>query len=74
MREARVEARPELMSAARAIERQELLAMRQVDAVITHSNVEAARIVRLIPGAPVHVVPWSVRPWKVNGQPHAPAR
>jgi glycosyltransferase involved in cell wall biosynthesis len=63
-RQAQVEARPELMRAARAMQAQELLAMRQMDAVITHSTIEAALIARAAPGTPVHVVPWSVQPWK----------
>jgi glycosyltransferase involved in cell wall biosynthesis len=43
--------------------------MRQVDAVITHSTIEAPLIARATPGTPVHVVPWSVRPWKRAGAP-----
>ncbi len=61
-RQAQVEARPELLRQARALREQELLAMRQVDAVITHSAAEAAWLSRQAPGTQVHVVPWSVRP------------
>jgi glycosyltransferase involved in cell wall biosynthesis len=68
-RQAQVEARPELVRAARAVQAQELAAMRQVDAVLTHSSAEAALIARAVPGVAVHVVPWAVRPW----QPTAPA-
>jgi autotransporter passenger strand-loop-strand repeat protein len=68
-RQAQVEARPELLRAARAMQAQELLAMRQMDAVITHSTIEAALIARAAPGTPVHVVPWSVRPWKRGDAP-----
>ncbi len=39
--------------------------MRQADAVLTHSGVEAALLARAAPGAAVHAVPWSVRPWKL---------
>jgi glycosyltransferase involved in cell wall biosynthesis len=68
-RQAQVEARPELMRAARAMQARELLAMRQMDAVITHSKIEAALIARAAPGTPVHVVPWSVGPWKRGDAP-----
>jgi glycosyltransferase involved in cell wall biosynthesis len=63
-RQANIEARPELARAARAVQMQEMLAIRQVDAVLTHSDVEEALIARMVAGAPVHVVPWAVRPWK----------
>jgi glycosyltransferase involved in cell wall biosynthesis len=63
-RQAQIEARPELLRAARATQAREWAAIRQVDAVLTHSDVEAGMIARAIPGAPVHVVPWSVRPWR----------
>jgi glycosyltransferase involved in cell wall biosynthesis len=68
-RQAQIEARPELVRAARATQAQEFLAMRQMDAVITHSTIEAALIARAAPGTPVHVVPWSVRPWKRGDAP-----
>jgi glycosyltransferase involved in cell wall biosynthesis len=57
-----VEARPELARRAAALRRQELLAVQQVDAVITHSPVEAAQLAREVPGTQVQVVPWAVRP------------
>ncbi len=65
-REANIEARPELLRAARAMRAQELLALRQVDAVLTHSGAEAALLARAAPGVRVHVVPWAVRPWKLD--------
>jgi glycosyltransferase involved in cell wall biosynthesis len=65
-RQAQVEARRELARAARAMQAQEFLTMRQVDAVLTHSAVEAALIARAAPGTRVHVVPWSVRPWTLD--------
>jgi glycosyltransferase involved in cell wall biosynthesis len=70
-RQAAVEARPELLRTARALREQELLAMRQVDAVITHSGAEADWLRREAPGVRVHVVPWSVRPWPLR---HAAGR
>jgi glycosyltransferase involved in cell wall biosynthesis len=65
VRQAQVEARPELMLAARALQVQELLAMRLADAVITHSAAEAALIARSAPGIAVYVVPRAVRPGKM---------
>ncbi len=61
-RQAAVEARPELARRAAALRRQELLAVQQADAVITHSPVEAAVLAREVPGVQVQVVPWAVRP------------
>ncbi len=64
-RQAQIEGRPEIARAARAMQAQEFAAMRQADAVITHSDAEAALISRAAPGVPVHVVPWAVSPWKL---------
>ena len=72
-RQAMVEARPELLREARCVRLQEMLAIRQVDAVITHSAVEAAVLAREAPDANVHVVPWAITPsndaapWQVRG-------
>jgi len=60
-RQAAVEARPELARRAATLRRQELLAVLQADAVITHSPVEAAVLAHQAPGAQVQVVPWAVR-------------
>jgi glycosyltransferase involved in cell wall biosynthesis len=62
-RQAHIEARPELLASARVLAAQELAAMRQVDTVITHSATEAEWLARQAPDVPVHVVPWSVKPW-----------
>ena len=72
-RQAEVEARPELERQAAVLRGRELLAMRQVDAVLTHSSAEAALLEREAPGAAVHVVPWSVRPRPATAVPW-PAR
>ena len=61
-RQAEVEGRPELMDAARRVRAAELGAARFVDSVITHSTFEQALILKDVPGAKVHVVPWSVPP------------
>jgi glycosyltransferase involved in cell wall biosynthesis len=61
-RQAAVEARPELARRAAVLRRQELLAVQQADAVITHSPVEAGLLAREAPGVQVQVVPWMVRP------------
>jgi len=58
-RQALVEERPELARRASVLRQREILTMRQVDAVITHSEAEAASLTR---EARVHVVRWSVRP------------
>src|SRR5262249_12332773 len=52
--------RRELLAEAREMARAELLAMRLVDVVITHSLAEAAYLRRAAPGVSVHVVPWAV--------------
>jgi glycosyltransferase involved in cell wall biosynthesis len=59
-RQARVQALPQLMARAQSVKQTELLAMRIVDAVITHSTAEAAYLSALGPGARVHVVPWPI--------------
>jgi len=68
-RQAAVEARPELERQAAVLRGRELLAMRQVDAVLTHSPAEAALLEREAPGASVHVVPWAVRPRPLSPLP-----
>jgi autotransporter passenger strand-loop-strand repeat protein len=59
-RQAQVQALPQLMARAQSVKQAELLAMRLVDAVITHSTAEAAYLSALAPGARVHVVPWPI--------------
>jgi glycosyltransferase involved in cell wall biosynthesis len=59
-RQAEVQALPQLMARARSVKQAELLAMRIVDAVITHSTAEATYLSALAPGARVHTVPWPV--------------
>jgi glycosyltransferase involved in cell wall biosynthesis len=61
-RQADVEGRPDLARHARALREQELLTMRHVDVVITHSTYEAALLEGLAPQMRVHVVPWAVTP------------
>jgi len=46
----------------RVSEEAELAAMRQVDAVIVHSSVEAQILRQKVPDVRVHVVPWTVLP------------
>ena len=59
-RQAQVQGLPNLLARARAVKQAELLAMRSVDAVITHSRAEAAYLAREAPGTRVHVVGWPV--------------
>ncbi len=59
-RQAAVHANAEQAQDAMMLKRRELAAMRQVDAVITHSAEEAAYLAAEAPGARVHVVPWAV--------------
>ena len=59
--QAEIERRPELLRTAQALKWQDYLAVRQVDAVITHSTAEATLLTAALPGAAVHVVPWAVR-------------
>jgi glycosyltransferase involved in cell wall biosynthesis len=44
------------------VKQTELLAMRQADAVVTHSAAEAAYLAKETPGARIHVVPWPITP------------
>ncbi len=55
-----VEDRPEVTQRARRLHLQEMLAARLADAVITHSDAEAALLRSQLPGAAVTVVPWAV--------------
>ena len=59
-RQAQVQGLPNMLERARAVKQSELLAMRSVDAVITHSRAEAEYLAREAPGARVHVVGWPV--------------
>ena len=59
-RQAQVQALPQLMARAQSVKQAELLAMRVVDVVITHSTAEAAYLSAVAPGARVHVVPWAI--------------
>ena len=65
-RQAAVEERPELLEASRRVRAVELSAARFVESVITHSTFEQAAILKELPGARVHVVPWSVPPRPVT--------
>jgi autotransporter passenger strand-loop-strand repeat protein len=56
--QALVESDAVLAAQAKAAAARELFAMRQVDAVITHSPREAQYLARNAPGVNVHVVPW----------------
>ena len=60
-RQAEVEGDAELEARAARLERSELGAALEADAVIVHSHAEAELLRRLAPGAAVHVVPWTVR-------------
>jgi len=61
-RQARVEDRPELEVLSQRLKRAELLAAATMDAVITHSAVEAEELAKYIPAAKIHIIPWSVPP------------
>jgi glycosyltransferase involved in cell wall biosynthesis len=63
-RQAQIEDRPELSAQSRQLRLAECVAARSADAVITHSTAEAAVLRQAVPGANVHVVPWTlpVRP------------
>ena len=65
-RQAQLNGLPDLLARAQALKQSELHAMRNVDAVITHSGAEADYLVDEAPGARVHVVPWPVRPAPCN--------
>ncbi len=51
-----------LSAGPKVSEEAELAAMRQVDAVVVHSSVEAAILKQKVPEVRVHVVPWTVLP------------
>jgi glycosyltransferase involved in cell wall biosynthesis len=59
-RQAKVEARPELLALSRRMAASELLAARRADLVITHSPVEAELLRREVGFGKVHVVPFAV--------------
>jgi hypothetical protein len=65
-RQASVEQRPELAEASNNMRVAELSAARFADSVITHSAFEANLIKQQLPGANVHVVPWSMKPVPVR--------
>ncbi len=67
-RQASVEQRPELVEASNNMRVAELSAARFADAVITHSGFEADLIRQQLPGANVHVVPWSLKPSPVRAR------
>ncbi|MCW2265037.1 putative extracellular nuclease/glycosyltransferase involved in cell wall biosynthesis [Gluconobacter cerinus] len=58
-RQAAVQGRPELMAKANQIRVAEYRAALQADAVLTHSEAEAAQLRKDLPQAIVHVVPWA---------------
>ncbi|GAA0588862.1 hypothetical protein GCM10009416_29230 [Craurococcus roseus] len=60
-RQAGIEGDADLEARAARLERSELGAALEADAVIVHSHVEAELLSRAAPGAAVHVVPWTVR-------------
>jgi hypothetical protein len=60
MRQAQVLDLPHLLARAEHVKQSELLAMRNVDAVITHSDAEAKYLAEMAPELRVHVVPWPV--------------
>ncbi len=60
-RQALLESDAILAAQAKAAAAREFFAMRQVDAVITHSPWEAEYLARRAPGVNVHAVPWHVR-------------
>ncbi|MFT8505487.1 Hint domain-containing protein [Acetobacter sp.] len=59
-RQAAVQGRPELMAQANQIRVAEYRAALQADAVLTHSEAEAAQLRKDLPQANVHVVPWAI--------------
>jgi hypothetical protein len=59
-RQARIEARPELLAQSRRLRQTETAAAWSADAVLTHSAHEADWLRRAVPGAKVHLVPWAV--------------
>lgn len=65
-RQSKVEERPELLAEARRIRLLELWACEMADAVITHSDAEAAYLRRRLPARAIHVVPWAVEIHRVS--------
>ena len=65
-RQAALHDRADLLARAEAVQQSELHAMRGVDAVITHSQVEADYLAVEARGVRVHVVPWPVAPIACN--------
>ena len=61
-RRAATERWPALLGESQMVHTRELLAMRLVDVVITHSTHEASVVRQAAPGARVHVVPWEIAP------------
>ncbi len=59
-RQAAVQGRPELMAQANRTRVAEYRAALQADAVLTHSEAEAAQLRKDLPQANVHVVPWAI--------------
>jgi glycosyltransferase involved in cell wall biosynthesis len=65
-RQAEIERRPDLARHAEALRRSEILTMRLVDVVVTHSSFEATLLAQVRPEICVHVVPWAVAPRRVS--------
>jgi autotransporter-associated beta strand protein len=61
-RQARIEARPELLAQSRRLRDAECLAARSAHAVLTHSTQEADWLRQAAPAAKVHLVPWAQPP------------
>ncbi len=61
-RQASAEQRPELLSESQRLRVAECIAAWSADAVLTHSDWEAAALRQAVPTANVHVVPWGVTP------------
>ena len=57
-----IEAMPHLSAESEGVKQRELLAMRLVDVVVTHSSFEAELLSKIAPWANVHVVTWDVLP------------
>ncbi len=67
-RQAEMQDEPGLVAVSRKLRSMECSAAAAADAVLTHSHTEAALLRRLVPGAQVHCIPWSLKP-----QPSRPA-
>jgi glycosyltransferase involved in cell wall biosynthesis len=67
-RQAELQDEPGLVAVSRKLRSMECAAAAAADAVLTHSHTEAALLRRLVPGAQVHCIPWSLTP-----QPSRPA-